>query len=63
MKDGQSPKALRTTYIHHNHRNLGEHKLIYSLHNSKARLPHSLSYKDLVTYAFDQTIHKINRRH
>ena len=52
-----------TTYIHHNHRNHEKHKSIYSLHNSKARLPHSLSYKNLAAHAFDEIIHKINRRH
>ena len=63
-KDGQSPKALSiTTYIHHNHRNLGKHKSIYSLYNSKAKLSHSLSYKNLATHVFDQTIHKRIRRH
>ena len=52
-KDGQSPKVLSTTtYIHHNHRYHGKHKSIYSLHNSKVRLPHSLIIK-LATHAFD----------
>ena len=49
-----------TTYIHHTHRNHGRHRLTYSLHNSKARLPHSLSYKEL---AFDQIHHKSIKKH
>ena len=63
-KDGQSPKALSTTtYIHHIHRNQGRHRLTSSLHNSKVRLPHSLSYKELATHAFNRTIHKIIKRY
>ena len=63
-KDGQSPKALNTTtYIHHNHIYHKRHRLIYSLHNSKARLPHSLSYKELATHAFDQIHHKSIKKH
>ena len=52
-----------TTYIHHAHRNHGRHRLTYSLHNSKARLPHSLSYKELATHAFDQIHHKSIKKH
>ena len=64
LRGSWSPKALSTTtYIHHTHRNHGRHKSIYSLHNSKARLPHSLSYENLATHTLDKTIHKINRRH
>ena len=61
---GNHPKALSTiTYIHHTHRNHGRHRLTYSLHNSKARLPHSLSYKELVTHAFDQIHHQSIKKH
>ena len=63
LKDGQSPKALSiTTYIHHNHRYHGKHKSIYLLHNSKTRLPHSHSYKNLATHVLDKTIHKSIRK-
>ena len=55
LKGSSSPKALSTTtYIHHNHRIHAKHRLTYSLHNSKARLPHSLSYKELATQALDR---------
>ena len=40
-----------------------EDRLTYSLHNSKARLPHSLSYKNLATHAFDQIHHKSIKKH
>ena len=56
------PKALSTTtYIHHTHRNHGRHRLTYSLH--KVKLPHSLSYKELATHAFNQIHHKSIEKH
>ena len=38
-----------------------KHRLIYSLHNSKARLPHSLSYENLATHILIKFIIKVLR--
>ena len=57
-------KALSTTtYIHHTHKNHERYRITYSLHNSKARLSHSVSYKNLTTHTFDQIHHQSIKKH